>query len=179
MRTSLREQLLPCCEEKVVDFHKFVIRLRQDREFVLSQIGNADQTPVNSDLSMNRTVEQRGEGSVLIKTTGAEKQRFTVMLPVTAGGGSKLPPTVIFTSKTLLKVNFLAGIHVRAQEKGRMSANLTTDRVCRVWERQPGALLLLSLLMLDSFRGHPGKNVHRKLNEPRIEIDTIRDVTFA
>ena len=35
-----------------------------------------------------------------IKTTGAEKQRCTVMLAVTVDGG-KLPPYVIFKRKTL------------------------------------------------------------------------------
>ncbi|KAH9366652.1 hypothetical protein HPB48_000595 [Haemaphysalis longicornis] len=91
-RTSLRQRLLPRYEEEVVDFHKFAICLWQDREFVPSQIGNANQTSINSDLSMNRTVEQRKECSVLNTMTSAEKQSFTVMLPITADG-SKFPHT--------------------------------------------------------------------------------------
>lgn len=171
-RTSLCQRLPPCYEQKIVDFHKFVIRLRRDRQFVLSQIGNADQTPVNFDMPMSRTVEQKGAHSVLVKTTGAEKQRFTVMLAITADG-RKLPPYVIFKRKTVPKVNFPCGIHVRAQEKGWMSADLMVDWVRTVWGRRPGALLLPSLLVLDSFRGHLGENVRRELQELRTEIAII------
>ncbi|KAL1435126.1 hypothetical protein MTO96_011256 [Rhipicephalus appendiculatus] len=124
--TSLCQRLHPCYEEKVVDFHKFVLRLRRDREFLLSQIGNADQTPINFDMPMGRTVNERGARSVLVKATGAEKQRFTVMLAVTAEG-RKLPPYVIFKRKTVPKANFPAGIHIRAQEKEWMSADLMAD----------------------------------------------------
>lgn len=38
-----------------------------------------------SDMPMSKTVEQRDKHSVLVKTV-AEKQRFNVMLPITADG---------------------------------------------------------------------------------------------
>lgn len=171
-RTSLCQRLPPCYEQKVVDFHGFVIRLRRDRQFILSQIGNADQTPINFDMPMSRTVNEKGARSVLVKTTGAEKQRFTVMLAIPADG-RKLPPYVIFKRKTLPKANLPAGIHVRAQEKGWMSADLMADWVHTVWGRRPGALLLPSLLVLDSFRGHLCENVRRELEELRTEIAVI------
>lgn len=64
-----------------------------------------------------------GARSVHIWTTGAEKQRCTVMLAVTADG-CKLPPYVIFKKKTLPKGPFPEGIRIHVQEKGRMSADL-------------------------------------------------------
>lgn len=54
-----------------------------------------------------------------------------------------------------------------------MSADLMADRVCTVWGRRPGALILPSLLVLDSFRGHLGENVRWELEELRIEIAII------
>lgn len=90
------------------------------KNFILSQIGNADQTPHCFDMPRNTTVEEKGARSVLIRTSGAEKLRCTVMLAVTADG-RKLPPYVIFKRKTLPKGNFGGQIHVRVQEKGWMN----------------------------------------------------------
>lgn len=152
--------------------HKFVIHLWQDQEFILSQIGNADQAPMNFDLPMSRTFDQRGARSVRVKTTDAKKQRFMVMLAITANG-RKLLPHVIFKMKTLPKANFPSGIHIQAQEKGWMSPDLTADWVCTVWGQRPGALILPSLLVLDSFCRHLGENIRWELEELRIEIAII------
>lgn len=97
-------------------FHKFVIHLWRDKEFILSQIGNADQAPMNFDLPMSRTFDQRGARSVRVKTTDAKKQRFMVMLAITANG-RKLLPHVIFKMKTLLKANFPSGIHMSPRKR--------------------------------------------------------------
>lgn len=74
-------------------------------KFLLSQIGNADQTPLNFDTPSNTTVEQRGTCTGHIPTTGVDKQRCMVMLAVTADG-RKLPPYVIFKWETLPKGKF-------------------------------------------------------------------------
>lgn len=171
-RTTLCQRLPPDCEIKIQDFHRFVIRIRQEKEFLLSQIGNTDQTPLNFDMPRSSTVEVKGAKSVLVKTTGAEKQRCTVMLAITADG-RKLPPFVVFKRKTLPKNSLPAGIHVRAQVKGWMSAELMVDWLRTVWGRRPGALLLPSLLVVDSFRGHLEKGVRRRMEEMRTDIAVI------
>nr|XP_054928945.1 uncharacterized protein LOC129385819 [Dermacentor andersoni] len=160
------------CGDKVRDFHRFVIRIREDKKFLLSQIGNADQTPINFDMPRNSTVDMKGAKSVQVKTTGAEKQRCTVMLAVTADG-RKLPPFVVFKRKTLPKGTLPAGIHIRAQEKGWMSAELVSDWLKTVWGRRPGALLLPSLLVMDSFGGHLEKNVRCRMSELRTDLAII------
>lgn len=166
-------QRLPSAhEDKIVDFHRFVIRIREEKNFLLSQIGNADQTPLNFDMPSSTTVEQKGVRSVHIRTTGAEKQRCTVMLAVTADG-RKLPPFVIFKRKTLPKAKFPPGIHVRVQEKGWMTADLMVDWVKTVWGRRPRALLYPSLLVVDSFRGHLVDSVRTKLKELRTDLAVI------
>lgn len=77
-------------------------------------------------MPQNSMMELRGAKSVHVRTTGAEKQQCTVMLAVFADG-RKLLPFIVFKRKTLLR-NFLpAGIHVRAQEKGWMSAEVMAD----------------------------------------------------
>ena len=43
-------------------------------------IGNMDETPMFFDMPGNRTVDVKGASTVSIKTSGAEKQHFTVIL---------------------------------------------------------------------------------------------------
>lgn len=171
-RTTLCQRLPAAYEDKVVDFHRFVIKLRQQKDFILSQIGNADQTPLCFDMPRNTTVEEKGARSVIVRTSGADKQRCTVMLAVTADG-RKLPPYVIFKRKTLPKAKFPQGIYVRVQEKGWMSAELMVDWVKTVWGRRPGGLLLPSMLVLDSFRGHLVDRVRNELKELRTDLAVI------
>lgn len=97
----LCQSLPEAYEDKIVDFHRFVIRIEQ-QHFLLTQIGNADQTPLNFDMPSNTTVEHKDVRTVHVRTTGVEKQRCTVMLAVTADG-QKLPPYVSFKQKTLPK----------------------------------------------------------------------------
>ena len=52
------------------------------------------------DLPGNRTMNQKGEKNVLVKTTGHEKTNFTVVLSCLADG-NKLPSMIIFKLKTL------------------------------------------------------------------------------
>lgn len=69
--------------EEILAFHRFVICLWQDREFIFLQIRNTDQTLINFGMLMSGTVEGRGAQSALVKTTGAENQCFTMILAIT------------------------------------------------------------------------------------------------
>lgn len=172
-RTTLCQRLPEDLEEKVMDFQRFVIRLRKEKGFILSQIGNADQTPLNYDMPASRTVHSKGDRSVTVRTSGAEKQRCTVMLAVTADG-RKLRPYVIFKRKTIPKGTFPRGIHIRAHEKGWMSHELVVDWIATVWEKRPGGLLRLpALLVLDSYRGHLVEPVRNRLAECRTDMAVI------
>uniref|UniRef100_A0A131YAK3 Tigger transposase n=1 Tax=Rhipicephalus appendiculatus TaxID=34631 RepID=A0A131YAK3_RHIAP len=81
-RMTLSQRLPQDYEEKVVEFHRFAIGLRRTKNFILSQIGNAAETPLTFDMPPNPIVSERGISTVPIKTTGCEKQRCTVMLAV-------------------------------------------------------------------------------------------------
>jgi hypothetical protein len=65
----------------------------------------------------NTTIEGKSEKSVIIRTSGCENQRCTVMLAITADG-RKLPPCVIFKRKTMPKAKLPNDVHVRVQGKG-------------------------------------------------------------
>ena len=69
-------------------------------------IGNMDKTPVFFDMVGNKTVNQASEKTVWVKTTGHDKQHFSVVLACLADG-VKLPPMVIFKRHFLRKQNFL------------------------------------------------------------------------
>ena len=163
-RTHIAQKLPGDYEDKLTEFQQFIIRQRKQHDYDLSQIGNADQTPLTFDMPYNTTVDTKGAKSVQLNTTGNEKNRFTVMLACTADGG-KLPPYVIFKRKTLPKVTWPAGIIVRCQDKGWMDDTLTKDWIKTVWGKRPGGLSKKSLLVLDSFRCHKSAAVKQLLRD--------------
>ena len=93
--TTLAQRLPDDMEEKVVQFHRFVIAARQRVGYPLSHIFNMDETPMRFKLPSSRSLEFTGSRTVPVKTCGAEKRSFTVALAV-AADGTKLPPKVIF-----------------------------------------------------------------------------------
>uniref|UniRef100_A0A3Q3FBL7 HTH CENPB-type domain-containing protein n=1 Tax=Labrus bergylta TaxID=56723 RepID=A0A3Q3FBL7_9LABR len=151
-RTSLAQHL--DFREKLLSFQRFVIKLRKKHSYPLHQIGNADQTPVYFDMPTSVTVNKKGEKSVLVRSTGNERSRVTVMLTCLADG-SKLLPYVILKRKTVPKEPMPAGIIVRAQEKGWMETGLVVDWLKVVWGGRYGGLRKKrNMLVLDAFRGH-------------------------
>ena len=71
------------------------------------------------DMLNARTVNQCGAKTVLVKTTGHEKSRFTVVLTCMADG-TKLKPMVVFKRKTMPKGNFPAGVVIHVHPNGWM-----------------------------------------------------------
>ena len=80
-------------EEKIVEFHRFVIAARQRCNYPLSRIFNMDETKMHFELPSTRLLEFSGNRTV--KSCGAEKRSFMVTLGVSADG-TKLPPAVTF-----------------------------------------------------------------------------------
>jgi hypothetical protein len=94
------------------------------------------------------------------------------MLCITADG-RKLPPYIVLKRKTLPKVN-VKGVITQAQESGWMDQALVLDWINRVWQKRPATLLILrSMLILDSFRGHTTeevKNILKSRNTDQVII---------
>ena len=118
-KTKISQRLPDDLEEKITSFQSFVIRVRRSKNYSLVNIGNMDETPVWFDMPTSKTVDSVGAKTVLLKTTGHEKTRFTVVL-VCLADGTKLKPMVIFKQKTMPKDNFPAGVVVHNHPKGWM-----------------------------------------------------------
>ena len=54
-KTTLAQRLPPDYEEKIVQFHQYVIRQRQAHNYPLHLVGNMDVVPVQFDMPSNRT----------------------------------------------------------------------------------------------------------------------------
>jgi hypothetical protein len=85
-RTTLAQKLPTDYAEKLIAYQHHVINLHRKHDYLLGQMDNADETPVFFYMQANTTVDTKGSKSVLVKTTGHEKLRITVMLSVLADG---------------------------------------------------------------------------------------------
>ena len=89
-KTTLAQRLPADLEEKIVRFHRFVMTSRRRADYPLSRMYNMDETPIRFELPSSRTLEFSGSRTVPVKSCGAEKRNFTVVLAV-AADGTKLP----------------------------------------------------------------------------------------
>ena len=75
-KTKIAQRLPQVFEDKIIKFHRMMIRMRQTNKYEMQQIGNMDETPMNFDMPPSRTVNPVGEKTIMIKTTGNEKPPF-------------------------------------------------------------------------------------------------------
>ncbi|XP_047107608.1 uncharacterized protein LOC124776590 [Schistocerca piceifrons] len=101
-KTTIAQWLPGDYEEKIVNFHCYVINLHRKQSYILLE-QSTDQTPVYFEMLLDNTVNRKEEFSIMIRTGGSEEQRCTVMLCVT-GDGQKLPHYITFKRKTILKI---------------------------------------------------------------------------
>ena len=140
-KTKIAQKLPKDLEEKIGLFHTFVINLRKQNNFELSQIGNMDETPMTFDLPASRTIDTKGKHTIQIRTTGHEKTHFTAVLSCMADG-TKLKPMVIFKRKRIPKgEKFPPGVVMHCHPKGWMDEEGIILWLNKVWDTRPGALL--------------------------------------
>ena len=94
-KTTLAQRLQADMEEKIVQFHRFVLRAQRRHDYQLSHNLDMDETPMRFELPATRTLEFTGNGTVPVLSCGGDKQSSTVVLAVKANT-EKLPPKVIF-----------------------------------------------------------------------------------
>jgi hypothetical protein len=73
--TSLCQKLKSDFEKKLLAFQKHVIGLWKANSYLLSQIGNADKTPMYFDMPPNYTTDDTDAKSVPIKTSDNERYK--------------------------------------------------------------------------------------------------------
>ena len=78
-KTTLAQLLPADMENKVVKFHRFVLRARRRHNYELSHILNMDETPMQFELPATRTLEFTGNRTVPILSCGGDKQNFAVI----------------------------------------------------------------------------------------------------
>ena len=86
-------------ESKTSSFYSECAKLLKIGKCPLSLIGNIDETPVFFDTLPEKSLVQKGQKSVTIRTSGSEKRHVTVVHTV-AVDGFILPPMKIFRGKT-------------------------------------------------------------------------------
>lgn len=126
-RTSTCQKLPAEYEEKLVEFQRYVMKMRRQRQYPVGQIGNADETPIFLYIPAGYVIDELGTKEVRVRTTGNEKTRVTVMLACTADG-HKLPPFLIFKRKTLPKnETFPPRMFIRCNDKGCMDSSMMNE----------------------------------------------------
>ena len=131
-------------------------------------MGNMDETPVWFDMPSARTVNVKGEKTVLVNTTGHEKSQFTVVLACLTDG-TKLKPMVIFKRKTLPKENFPPGVLLRCHLKGWMDEAGMKLWVEKIWRSSKKK----RLLVWDSFQAHLVDSVKQAVRQTNTDIAVI------
>ena len=72
-KTTLAQRLPEDMEEKIVQFHRFIIAARQRAGYPLSRIYNMDETPMRFELPSTRSLEFTGSRTVPIKNLRSRK----------------------------------------------------------------------------------------------------------
>ena len=114
---------------KLVNYIMHLRKLRIAHNYASANIFAMDETACWMDMPSDTTIDVRGAKSVSLKTTGHEKDHFTIILSARADG-KKLKPFVVFKGKgTRLIKNLqkIPGIVVRFSANGWMNDTLTLD----------------------------------------------------
>ncbi len=114
---------------RVTEFIMYTRKLRHHKGFLLSRIGNMDETPLWFDMPGETTITRTGERSVPICTTGHDKGQFTVVLSAMADG-TKLKPLVVFKGvRPVAELHRVSGVIVAYGRNCWMNESLTIDWV--------------------------------------------------
>lgn len=157
-RTTVSQRLPQDLIDKVTTFVMGTRRLRHHHDYPLASIGNMDETPLWLDMPGGNTICCSGERSVPIRTTGHDKNRFTVCLSAMADG-KKLKPYVVFKGvRPIPELQKVSGVIVALSRNGWMNEDLTKDWVKRCW----GSLNFgKRLLVWDAYKCHITDGVKR------------------
>ena len=120
-----------------------------------------DETPVFFDMVQEKSLVQKGQKSVTIRTSASENRHVTVALTV-AVDVFILPPMIIFrdkTNQTIKDVEAPEGFVIVTQEKAWMDESLMFIWFDQVWKsyaekKQKELDFNRSLMVYDAFKAH-------------------------
>ena len=157
-RTTISQQIPREMGQKVASHLLTIRKLRQVHCYRADQIAAMDETGIWLDMPGNTSLEEKGQRTVAVKSTGHEKDRFTVVLGARADG-SKMHPMIIFKGKRKDKaLDRILGVIIQMQENAWMDEELTLKWLRTVW----GGLAATRerrMLVWDEFKAHRTERV--------------------
>lgn len=152
-RTTVSQKLPDDFQAQLERFSSFVREEIAKKNVSASHIVNMDEVPLTFDIPLGRSVAEKGQKTVTVRTTGHEKSHFTVVLACCADG-TKLPPMLIFKRKTLPKDIFPPTVVVQANAKGWMDEETMGVWLDRCFSRRPDGFFHVKpgMLVMDSMR---------------------------
>ena len=171
-RLSLRRKTTVCQSIPADCIPKLVSFITHLRQLQLRHNYRQDETACWMDMPSDTTVNLTGSRSVPLKSTGHEKDHFTVILTARADG-TKAKPYVVFKGKgtRLIKdLQCIAGIVVRFSSNGWMNDSLTIDYLHAII----GQLTFHKrLLVWDAYRCHTSEAVHAETSRLRLHTAIV------
>lgn len=164
-RTSMCQKLPDDFQAQLDNFSSLVREEIEKKNVGASHIVNMDEVPLTFDIPLGRSVTEKGEKTVTVRTTGHEKSHFTVVLACCADG-TKLPPMLIFKRKTLPKDSFPPAVVVQPNTKGWMDQEMMGVWLDRCFSRRPDGFFHVTpgLLVMDSMRAHITDIIKKKIS---------------
>ena len=163
-KTTTGQRLPEELSTKVSNFVEFCLKQRIKHALQPEYIGNMDETAIWADMPGTNSIDVKGVKTVLILTTGHEKNRVTVVLGAMADG-RKLKPLIVFKGKrTPEDVKNCRGVIIEMSPNGWMQMANTEVGLKKCW----GALAFgKRMLVWDSFKCHVAdetRSTVKKLN---------------
>lgn len=171
-KTSLAQSLPRDLENKIAEFRRNLLHIRENGDFQFDYIGNMDETPAYFDMVPSKTVDRKGKKSIKVRSTKSDKKRITVTLGCTATG-KMLKPMIIFKGKTKRSINKVSEGNsiVAFQKKAWMDENIMKVWIKKIWrtytKNNP------SLLFLDSFSAHITPDIRSLFSECNTTVVVI------
>ena len=175
---SLRRKTTVCqttpsdCIPKLVDFITYIRRQQIRHGYLQKSIFAMDETTCWMDMPSDTTVAVTGACSVPLKTTGHEKNNFTVILTARSDG-VKMKPFVVFKGKgtrLIKELQNIPGIVVCFSSNGWMNDPLTIEYLKSIigtfsFEKR--------LLVWDAYRCHTSEAVRAETKRLRLHTAIV------
>ena len=157
---------------KLVSYILHLRKLQVAHKYQVADVIAMDETACWFDMPSDTTVDVTGARSVPLKTTGHEKDHYTVVLSARADG-TKLKPYVVFKGKgtRLIKtLQCISGIVVRFSQNGWMNDALTIDYLNSII----GKFSFTKRLMIwDAYRCHTSQAVRAECSKLRLQTAIV------
>ena len=155
--------------DKLIAYILQVRRQRNRHSYNHSDIIAMDETAVWQDMLSSTTVDNVGEKSIRLKTTGHEKSKVSVCLTAKADG-TKLKPFIVFPGAKRetkqLNEEYKNKCYVASSVNGWMNEDLTREWVQRVLGKFSFARRMLAW---DSFKCHITDSIKQELAHAKID----------